>query len=77
MKVYYKVYSYYDGNYRGLEDSFITTDRSEMQDWVHNKVSQGNCVKILKTDIGGIIERRITPDEYFDGFEGEFPYSDI
>lgn len=69
----FDVRSYFGYNLTGLEDSDNNLDFESAKDWVHEKVSQGNIVKMICNETGvGIV---FDPDEYFDGFEGEFPVS--
>jgi hypothetical protein len=79
--IMYEISGYYDGDFRGLAESEEAFNRSDMQDAVHRMVSQGLCVEVVKRDSSygyGNAERfRIFPDEYFDEFEGEFPYPEI
>lgn len=76
----YEIRGYYDGDFRGLAESEEAFNRSDMQDLVHHMVSQGLCVNVVRRDLscyGNVDGFYITPDEYFDGFEGEFPYPNI
>ena len=76
----YEVASWYAKNFSGLEDSLTTYDRSEMQDFVHEKCMNGLHVTVLRrsSDPDEIIPTfRIRPDIYIEDFNGEFPYSNI
>ena len=66
----YKVSSYYDMKYLGLEDTFYTNDWSEVEDEAHKKLMQGNCVLIQNLITGK--EIKLNPDEYDETFDGEF-----
>ena len=66
----YKVSSYYDMKYLGLEDTFYTNDWSEVEDESHKKLMQGNCVLIQNLITGK--EIKLNPDEYDETFDGEF-----
>ena len=58
----YIVGSYYDEKLRGLEDELKTDDWSEVEDFAHRKLMQGNMLEIENTKTGKY--RRINPDEY-------------
>lgn len=66
----YIVCSYYDEKLHGLEDELKTDDWSEVEDFAHRKLMQGNMVEIENTKTGKY--RRINPDEYDETFDGEF-----
>lgn len=66
----YKVSSYYDMKYLGLEDTFYTNEWSEVEDEAHKKLMQGNCVLIQNLITGK--EIKLNPDEYDETFDGEF-----
>lgn len=66
----YIVGSYYDEKLRGLEDELKTDDWSEVEDFAHRKLMQGNMLEIENTKTGKY--RRINPDEYNEKFDGEF-----
>lgn len=66
----YKVSSYYDMKYLGLEDTFYTNDWTEVEDEAHKKLMQGNCVLIQNLMTGK--EIKLSPDEYDETFDGEF-----
>ena len=65
----YKVRGYFDSAYRGLSDSFDTDDFDEVRDIAHDYLSDGSYVIVNDYDTGKTI--KISPDEYFDNFEGE------
>ena len=66
----YIVCSYYDEKLHGLEDELKTDDWSEVEDFAHRKLMQGNMLEIENTKTGKY--RRINPDEYDETFDGEF-----
>lgn len=66
----YIVCSYYDEKLHGLEDELKTDDWSEVEDFAHRKLMQGNMLEIENTKTGKY--RRINPDEYDEIFDGEF-----
>lgn len=68
----YQVESYYDKYYRGLEDDLFTNDWSEVEEFAHEHLMKGRYVVIYDTENG--IRQTIDPDEYAEGFDGEFPY---
>ena len=67
----YAVYGYYDEDCRALADSNWCSNWEEVQDLVHSYISKGDIVRIINNETGNDII--ITPDEYFDNFEGDFP----
>ena len=67
----YKVCSYYDEKLRGLEDELKTADWTEVENFAHEKLTQGSIVKITNTITGKTYV--LDPDEYNETFEGEFP----
>lgn len=74
----YDARSYYDGDFIGLEDRLgFTPDKTEMQYWVHDKISRGFCVTIVKDICGIETKYYINPDDYWEDFNGEFPYPEI
>jgi hypothetical protein len=48
----YNVRSYYDRNFRGLEDSIKNVDIDTMENFVWEKIMQGNYVEIEKIESG-------------------------
>lgn len=69
----YAVRSYYDGDYRGLEDKIVTEDWSEVEDFAHEKLMNGNFVKITNVMTGNFL--KCDPDCYQENFDGEFIWS--
>ena len=67
----YAVFGYYDENCRALADSNWCSNWEEVQDLVHSYISKGDVVRIINNETGNDII--VTPDEYFDNFEGDFP----
>ena len=51
----YNVRSYYDKNFRGLEDSIKNVDIDTMENFVWEKIMQGNYVEIEKIESGKIV----------------------
>ena len=51
----YNVRSFYDTNFRGLEDSIENVDIDTMQDFVWQKIMQGNCIEVEKIESGKIV----------------------
>ncbi len=60
--------SYYDRNYRGLEDDIETDDVSTLDDWIWEKVQNGNYVEAVRMGV----HHRYSPDkvEYGDEVYG-------
>lgn len=48
----YNVRSYYDTDFRGLEDSIKNVDIDTMENFVWKKIMQGSCVEIEKIESG-------------------------
>jgi hypothetical protein len=48
----YNVRSYYDTDFRGLEDSIKNVDIDTMENFVWEKIMQGNYVEIEKIESG-------------------------
>jgi hypothetical protein len=48
----YNVRSYYDTDFRGLEDSIKNVDIDTMENFVWEKIMQGSCVEIEKIESG-------------------------
>lgn len=69
----YAVYGYYDENCKGLENSDWCSNWEEVEDLVHQYISKGDIVRIKNNETGNDII--ITPDEYWDNFEGQCPVS--
>ena len=67
----YAVFGYYDEDCRALADSNWCSNWEEVQDLVHSYISKGDVVRIINNETGNDII--VTPDEYFDNFEGDFP----
>lgn len=57
----YKVTSYYDNKYRGVEDSLETEDISNANDFIWEKVQNGNYVEFVDITSGNT--KRYTPDK--------------
>lgn len=75
---YYEIGAYFGRDFRGLDDSLKTTDKSEMQDFVHDMVSRGDYIVVTAHyGLDAVKEYRITPDYYWENFDGEFPYPQI
>lgn len=55
----YHVSSYFDGNYRGLEDDFYSNDKSSVEDWIWDHASKGGFIELEGSD-GSV---NYTPDE--------------
>lgn len=68
--VSYTVNSYYDELLRVLEDDIKLSSWDEVIDYSHNKLMNGNVIKIKNNNSGKEIV--ITPDEYKETFDGEF-----
>ena len=68
----YRVESYYDGNFRGLENSAETPCYSDIINKAHEWAMRGSFVRITNTLTGNRLE--INPDDYKRDFDGEFPY---
>lgn len=70
----YKVLAFYGNDYRGLVDDFSSDDFDEISDKAHEFLSNGNLIVVNDYETGKQI--RLTPDDYFDDFEGEgiLPY---
>lgn len=71
----YNVKGYYDENCRGLAESTYDVDFSTLRDIAHTYASQGYVLKLENTDIGTVMI--ITPDSYFENFEGESPITEF
>lgn len=56
----YKVTSYYDNKYKGVEDSTETDDVSSAEEFVWDKVQKGNYVELVDIKTGDT--KRYTPD---------------
>ena len=69
----YAVRSYYGSDYRGLEDKMVTEDWSEVEDFAHEKLMNGNFVKITNVITGNFL--KCDPDYYQENFDGEFIWS--
>lgn len=67
----YVVYGYYSSNFSGVEDSFQSNDWSEVTEIAHDMLSRGDYVEITNLETGKT--KLLSPDEYFDMFNGEFP----
>ena len=67
----YKVSSYFDYKLAGLESDMYTSDWTEVENFAHEKLTQGSIVKITNTITGKTYV--LDPDEYMETFEGEFP----
>jgi len=57
----YNVRSYYDTDFRGLEDSIKNVDIDTMENFVWEKIMQGSCVEIEKIESGETV--RIDSDK--------------
>lgn len=72
----YKVSGYYgadsNGHPAGLESSEEFEDWSKVTETAHEMLSRGDHVEIVNDETGKSIE--INPDDYFESFEGEFPF---
>ena len=71
----YTIKAYYDEHFRGLADSYDTDSFDELRDVAHDFASQGYMLKLYNNEIGTVIE--ISPDAYFDNFEGESPITEF
>ena len=60
----FKVTSYYDNKYRGVEDLIETEDISSVEDFIWEKVHNGNYVELINTTTGDM--KRYTPDKIED-----------
>ena len=58
----YKVESYYDSEFRGLEDNDRFDDWSRVAEWAHEHAMKGGYVRITNEETGLDVE--IDPDEY-------------
>ena len=67
----YTVSAYFDEDKRGVADRIICEDWSEVEQKAHEFLSNGHITTIEAHDTG--VELTLTPDEYFESFEGEFP----
>lgn len=65
----YCAVGFYDDDLRGVADSFRTDDFDELRDRVHDMLCDGDVVVVNDYETGG--QLKITPDDYFAGFEGE------
>lgn len=63
----YYVESYYDGDFRGLEDDFNSDDFSEVMDWIWEKLNKGGFVWVTD-NVSGQNAKLALPDdsEYYD-----------
>ena len=63
----YYVESYYDGDFRGLEDDFNSDDFSEVMDWIWEKLNKGGFV-LVTDNVSGQNAKLALPDdsEYYD-----------
>ena len=43
---YYKAYSYYGSDYRGIEDTIDTSDPSVLMDWIWEHAAQGGFIEV-------------------------------
>lgn len=71
----YAVYGYYDEDCRALESSDWCDDWECVKNKVHEYISRGDVVKIKNNETG--YSMTITPDEYFNDFEGDFPIEEL
>ena len=63
----YYVESYYDGDFRGLEDDLNTDDFSEAFDWIWEKLNKGGFVWITDNVSGQNVKLALPEDnEYYD-----------
>ena len=60
----YEVRSYYDSEFRGLEDSEVFDDWSDVTLWTHEHASKGGFVRIKNTETG--LDMEIDPNEYIE-----------
>ena len=51
----YNVRSYYDRNFRGLEDSIKNVDIDTMENFVWEKIMQGNYIEVENIESGKIV----------------------
>lgn len=56
----YKITSYYDNKYKGIEDSTETNDVSSANDFIWDNVQKGNYVELIDVKTGDT--KRYTPD---------------
>lgn len=71
----YYVCAYYGLDFRGLENELNTDDWSEVEEFAHEELMNGNQIEIEDNETGKSV--RINSDDYVDNFEemnGEFPY---
>lgn len=69
----YSVEGYFDRRFYGLAADLDTDDWSKATDAAHEYLSNGYYTLIFDKKTGE--EIRLTPDEYFEDFNGEFPVS--
>ena len=69
----YVVRGYYDNAFMGLADIYGSDNWSEIEDKAHSFLSDGDYVEITDNVTGK--SSRISPDAYFEDFNGEFPIS--
>ena len=63
----YYAESYYDSDFRGLEDDFNSTDFSEVFDWVWEKLNEGGYVWVTDNASGQNAKLALPEDhEYYD-----------
>jgi len=74
-ELHYTIKAYYDEKFRGLAEAFETDDFEAMRMQAHEYASQGFMLKIYNNEIGTVIE--ISPDSYFENFEGESPITEF
>lgn len=73
---HYKVNAYYGksccGDFVALAADIETAAWNEAVDFAHDSLTHGYYIEIIETQSGNMV--KLDPVEYFDNFEGEFPY---
>ena len=67
----YIISGYYDYKMRGLAESETASDLDMLKDIAHEYASKGYILKLKNIKTGNCIT--ISPDDYFDNFNGESP----
>ena len=73
---HYKVNAYYGksccGEFVALAADIETAAWNEAVNFAHDSLTHGYYIEIIETQSGNMV--KLDPVEYFDNFEGEFPY---
>lgn len=62
----YYVESYYNGNFKGLEDDLNSDDFSEVMDWIQEKLNSGRFVRVTDNVSGQNARLASYGSEYYD-----------